>query len=151
MPGGIRGNSPLRPLPQQQQPAKADDKKQTSSTGAGVGSVGTGGAAKARKGKRKGEADGATGVGVGRYSGVGLGELDEFEDDPEEQRHRKNIYQLLGDDEPLLMSETVDDGWEPMATIAPEFRPHVAARMAEARSLTSGTTLPKTAKKTKGR
>ncbi|MFH1808205.1 MAG: hypothetical protein ABIJ09_05655 [Pseudomonadota bacterium] len=139
MPGGIRGGTPLRPLPQQQPKTEQKGK----STSAGIGGTTTGGAAKAKKGRRKGEADGSTGVGVGRYTGVGLSELDEWEDDPEEQRHRRNIYQLLGDDDPLLMSESVEDGWEPLATIAPEFRPHVAARMAEARSMTSGSTISK--------
>lgn len=98
--------------------------------------------AKGKKGKRKGRAEDKRGVGVGASLGIGVGSLDGWEEEDDGRRRRRRANVLIGEDEGVMFTENNNDAWDPMAAIAPEFRPQVAAGMASARSLTSGTTMP---------
>jgi len=104
---------------------------------------------KARKGRKKKKADQKGGLGVGASLGIGVGSIDAWEEDEDGQRRRKRANIAIGDDEQVYFADNSSDQWDPMASIAPEFKPQVAAGMASARSLTSGTTMPsRRAKKT---
>lgn len=137
MAGGIRGGSPLRPLPTKSK----TDKSRNSEAGAALGGLGKGG--RAKKGRRKGRS-GSLGVGVA--DGVDIREVDAWEDDPEQQRRKQSFLDLLDADDAVLLNDDVEDLLEPMETIAPEFRPQVSTRMASARSFTSGSTLSRRTK-----
>ena len=134
-PDGIRGGGPtIRPTTTEQQ----RETDRSGQTGPGV-APGTG---KAGKAKKKGKADGKTGIGVGGSLGIGIGSVDGYEDDGEEQRKRRRANWALGDgDEPVIMNPSDGRTGDRLASIAPEFRPQMLARMAAANSMSSGTTL----------
>ncbi len=133
-PDGIRGGGGTI------RPPTTEQRRETESTGQpGPGvAPGTG---KAGKAKKKGKADGKTGIGVGGSLGIGIGSVDGYEDDGEEQRKRRRANWALGDDEPMIMNPTDGRTGDRLASIAPEFRPQMIARMAAANSMSSGTTL----------
>lgn len=136
-PGGIRGGTPLRPLPTKSKTDRSENR-----SGSGVVS-GLGGGKKSGKAKRKGRSGKSAGIGVGGAGGIELSEIDAWEDDPDQQRRRQSFLDLLGSDDTVLLNDDLEDVLEPMETIAPEFRPQVTTRMAAARSFTSGSTLSK--------
>lgn len=133
-PDGIRGGGgTIRPPTTEQQ-------RETDRSGQAGPSVDRG-AGKAGKAKKKGKADGKTGIGVGGSLGIGIGSVDGYEDDGEEQRKRRRANWALGEDEPVIMNPTDGRIGDRLASIAPEFRPQMIARMAAANSMSSGTTL----------
>lgn len=135
MAGGIRGNSPLRPLPTKTK----TDKSRNSEAGAALGGLGKG--RRSKKGRRKGRSGRSGSLGVGVADGVDIREVDAWEDDLDQQKRKQSFLDLLDADEAVLLNDDVEDLLEPMETIAPEFRPQVSTRMASARSFTSGNTL----------
>ncbi|MBN2360367.1 MAG: hypothetical protein JXR83_13015 [Deltaproteobacteria bacterium] len=131
-PDGIHGGGPTIRPPTAEPRREADR--------AGQPSVGPG-ARKAGRAKKKGKADGKSGIGVGGSLGVGVGSVDAYEDDGEEQRKRRRANWALGDDEPVIMNPSDGRVGDRLSAIAPEFRPQMIARMAAANSMSSGTTL----------
>lgn len=78
---------------------------------------------------------------VKRRLGIGFEAIDDYEDDPEEQRHRKRSRALIGDDEPELVTRQAGESRDLNATVAPEYRAQVAAGMIAGNSFTSGSTV----------
>ena len=75
--------------------------------------------------------------------GIALGlarDVDEVEDE-DEGRQRRRARQLIGDDAPMFVARSGSETRDINATVAPEFRGQVAAGLAAANSMTTGSTL----------
>jgi hypothetical protein len=105
------------------------------------------GEAKAKKGKKSGKAKGKKGIGgaegadgAGGAGGIGVGTVDAFDLDPDEQRRRARAYELIGEDEEYILVERDGSNRDLMATVAPEYLAQVTSGIARAHTLTIGST-----------
>lgn len=73
---------------------------------------------------------------------LGFAPVDAYEEDVEDQRRRKRARAILGDDGPsVFLGQDASQARDLRATVAPEFRAQVAAGLAAANTLTTGSTL----------
>lgn len=98
-------------------------------------------AARLGRGERRGIGRAKAGLKNLRVA-LGFGTVDAFDDDLDEQRRQRRARAILGDDAPPVF--VARDGTEHRdlnATVAPEFRAQVAAGLAAANTMTTGSTL----------
>lgn len=103
-------------------------------TGRATGKAKSGKSGKARGAKGKRGLGGALGLGSALY-------VDAFEDDEDLRDRKRRARYLLGDDETPVFIAKSGEHRDLNATVAPEFRAQVAAGLARANTLTTGSTL----------
>ena len=72
---------------------------------------------------------------------LGFSAVDGFDDDVDDQRSRKRARTLIGHDDRVVYAEKTHHNGDINKTVAPEFRAQVAAGLAGANSMTTGSTI----------